>query len=193
MMSKSEKTRKFQADAEVSGEPGSLDRRALSFEIGGELILLSLVASFFIYIVISATEWEFAAILTPAIAIVIGTPFLIWRVIHVIRTGLWVRQPKTTSAQIMDIGFRIGKDRAAERQRFVRIIVAIGILYAGIVFLGFHITLPLWVFAYIYWYGKVRLVTAALISLLFLGFMTGVYDLLLESYWNEPLLFRWLR
>jgi hypothetical protein len=93
----------------------------------------------------------------------------------------------------MDIGFRVGQDRKGERQRFIRIFVAIGVLYAGIWILGFHITLPLWIFGYMYWFGKVRFVWAALIGLMFLGFIVGIYDMLLGAYWNEPLLFEWLK
>jgi hypothetical protein len=173
--------------------PGKQERKGLSFEVAGELILLSLVAGFFLYILISAQNWSFAATLTPAIAVAIGTPFLVWRVIVVVRSGLRIRPSNAAPAQIMDIGFRIGKDRRAERKRFLRIFVAIGLLYGGIWILGFHIAVPLWVFCYVYWFGKVRLVTAALLAALFLAFMVGVYDLTLESYWNEPLLFEWFR
>jgi hypothetical protein len=44
-----------------------------------------------------------------------------------------------------------------------------------------------------YWFGKVRFVWAALIGLMFLGFIVGIYDMLLGAYWNEPLLFEWLK
>jgi hypothetical protein len=171
----------------------TVERKAVSREIIGEMILLSAVAGFFIYIGVSALNWQFSAILTPAIAIVIGTPFLIWRIIHVIRMGFWVHNTEVTQSQIMDIGFRVGQDRKGERQRFIRIFVAIGVLYAGIWILGFHITLPLWIFGYMYWFGKVRFVWAALIGLMFLGFIVGIYDMLLGAYWNEPLLFEWLK
>jgi len=171
----------------------TVERKAVSLEIIGEMILLSAVAGFFIYIGVSALNWQFSAILTPAIAIVIGTPFLIWRIIHVIRMGFWVHNTEVTQSQIMDIGFRVGQDRKGERQRFIRIFVAIGVLYAGIWILGFHITLPLWIFGYMYWFGKVRFVWAALIGLMFLGFIVGIYDMLLGAYWNEPLLFEWLK
>jgi ABC-type amino acid transport system permease subunit len=179
--------------AQVAPEDMAVERKAVSLEIIGEMILLSAVAGFFIYIAVSARNWPFAAILTPAIAITIGTPFLIWRIVHVIRMGLWVHNTEVTQSQIMDIGFRVGQDRKGERQRFIRIFVAIGVLYGGIWILGFHITLPLWIFGYMYWFGKVRLVWAALIGLLFLGFIVGIYDMLLGAYWNEPLLLQWLK
>jgi hypothetical protein len=167
------------------------ERKAVSLEIIGEMVLLTAVAGFFIYIGISALSWKFSAVLTPAIAIAIGTPFLIWRMIHVVRMGLRVQNTEVTPSQIMDIGFRVGTDRKAAQGRFIRIFVAIGVLYAGIWILGFHITVPLWVFGYLYWFGHVRLVWSALIGLLFLGFIVGVYDQILGAYWNEPLALQW--
>jgi len=165
----------------------ALERRAVSLEVVGELILLALVAGFFAYIVVSAFEWKLAAIVTPAMAIAVGTPFLIWRAVHVIRMCLWVQRAEVTESQIMDVGFRIGHDRKAERQRFFRITLAIGLLYAGIWLFGFHVTLPLWVFGYLYWFGNVRFVWAGLMGTLFLAFIIGVYDEVLGVYWNKPL------
>jgi hypothetical protein len=41
-----------------------------------------------------------------------------------------------------------------------------------------------------YWVGKARLWVAALVGLLFVGLIIGIYDALLRAPWNEPILFQ---
>jgi hypothetical protein len=175
-------------------EPGANRnlRKFASIEVIGEMILLTAVAGFFIYIGVSARHWPFSAMLTPLIAVAIGTPFLIWRFVTVLRVGLAVTRDEASPQQIMDTGFRIGDDPKTEGQRFLRVFVALGVLYGGIWLLGFHIMVPLWVFVYMRWFGKVPLIWAALVALLFLGLMVGLYDHLLDALWHEPVLFKWL-
>lgn len=161
-------------------------------EIIGELILLTMVAGFFIYIGVSARNWPFSAMLTPLIAVAIGTPFLIWRIVSLIRFGLTLRDTAVTPGQIMDTGFRISDDPTTEGRRFLNVFVAIGVLYAGIYLLGFHITVPLWVFAYMRWFGKVPVLWAALVAVLFVVLIFGLYDQVLDAFWHEPVLWKWL-
>ena len=167
-------------------------RTFASVEFIGEMILLAIVAGFFTYIVISARHWPFSAMLTPIIAVTIGTPFLIWRIVTVIRMRLAIRGPSVTPRQIMDTGFRIGSDPKTEGKRFIKVFVAIAVLYAGIWLVGFHIMVPIWVFAYMRWFGKVKLVWAAFVALLFVALMVGLYDHVLDALWHEPVLWKWL-
>lgn len=173
-------------------------RKLISWEILGEVILLATVAAFVVYMFLESMgwlggrRWTLGAALTPWISIAITVPFLIIRIAHVVRMGVWARHvPAAVSANaILDVGFRLGADPQAEARRFVRIIVAIGILYLGIWLVGFHITVPLWVFGYMYWYGNTRPVWSISMGLFFLALVWGLYDYLLDSPWNEPVLFR---
>lgn len=164
----------------------------VTVEIIGELILLCIVAGFFVYIGVSARNWPFSAKLTPLIAVAIGTPFLIWRFFSVIRLALAIQVRPVSPRQIMDTGFRTGSDPKTEGKRFLKVFVSLGVLYGGIWLLGFHITVPLWVFVYMRWFGKVPLVWAAATALMFVVLIFGLYDQVLDALWHEPVLWKWL-
>jgi hypothetical protein len=160
-----------------------------SAEIIGELILLALVAGFFIYIVVSSFEWSLGAKCVPLIAVTLGAPFLVYRLYRVIRVAL--SGQGEARGQIMDFGFRSSGDAKGERRRFVRIFAAIGILYLGIWVLGFHIMIPLWVFCYMWLYSGVRKIWAAVAALILLGVLYGLYDTVLAATWPDPLIKSW--
>jgi hypothetical protein len=162
-------------------------RQQLTAEIVGEMILLIAVAGFFLYLFIPSSAWPWGARLLPQIAVVVGAPFLIIRIFYVLRILFWSREAGTiTPGQIMDMGFRISDDPKGEGKRWLRILSAIGVLYIGIWLVGFHIALPLWVFAYMVWFGKANLFLAGGIALGFLGLIVGVYDYLIRVPWHDP-------
>lgn len=179
----------------MSSAPEHQPRRRgfLDQELIGELILLAAVAGFFTYIVISAQNWKVSAVLMPAIAVAIGIPFWIWRFVEVIRAGRRrIDQQKQTTA-VMDVGFYESSDPSAERNRFCRIVIAILVLYGCIWLFGFHVTVPLWTFIYMWRFGKVPLVTSLIVAALLLAVIVGLYDTLLDTDWNDPLVLQWLR
>ena len=134
---------------------------------------------------IPSLDWAWGARLMPQIAIGIGTPFLILRIIYVLRVLFWSRTASSvTPTQIMDMGFRVGDDPKEERKRSIRILSAIGILYLGIWAVGFHIALPLWIFVYMLWFGRAHLLLAGSMALLFLGLIVGVYGELIRVPWH---------
>jgi hypothetical protein len=165
-------------------EPGG--RQFFSVEVIGELILLTMVGGFFIYVLYESSEWQLGGQLIPWIAIALGTPFLVIRILALILP------PKITGAraQIMDIGFGTAATPGAG-WRLLRISGYIVLLYLGIWVLGFHVALPLGTSLYLYIYGKTGLVWAAGIGLLFLALMIGVYDELLHAHWPTPLIVEW--
>jgi TctA family transporter len=169
-------------------------RGQLTAEVVGEIILLLAVTGFFVYMFIPSMNWPWGARLMPQLAIFIGTPFLIIRIISVLRILFWSRTASSvTPSQIMDMGFRIGDDPREEGKRWIRILCAIGVLYLGIWLAGFHIALPLWIFVYLLWFGRTNFFLAGGIALLFLGIIVGVYGELIRVPWHDPPLFMLFR
>ena len=181
-------------EQEQRGTKSTLLRQQLTVEIVGEMILLAAVAGFFLYLFVPSLDWPWGARLVPQLAVIIGTPFLIIRIIYVLRILFWSRAVGVvTPSQIMDMGFRVGDDPKGEGKRWIRILSAIGVLYLGIWLVGFHIALPLWVFGYMVWFGKANFFLAGGIALAFLGLIVGVYGYLISVPWHDPPLFMLFR
>lgn len=179
----------------ASAEPTitKAQRKALTVEVAGETLLLSAVGGFFVYMFIVSLDWNPGATLTPYIALVAGTPFLIIRIIHVARAWLGIETGTMSERQIMDIGFRVGSDPKAENRRFAMIVVAIAILYSGLWLVGFHVMLPLWTFLYLHFVGRVRLIWSVPVTAAMIVLIVGVYDYLMDTIWNEPLLLQFFK
>ena len=177
---------------QTTGEPGpralaAKKRRPmkLTLESAGELLLLILVAGFFVYMINESFRWKLGAQIIPWIAVAIGTPFLILRFLAV----LWPAAEDSNGAQqqIMDIGFGTSDDGLAGR-RFFRICAYIIGLYLCIWLVGFHIALPLGTAIYLYVWGRAGLLWSAGLGLMFLVLIYGVYGELLHASWHEPLI-----
>ena len=166
-------------------DPARTARRGFSVEVVGEIILLAIVGALFLYMLIESFGWPEGSALMPRIAIAMGTPFWIARLITLVRSTR-----ETSSDMIMDLGFRTGADPRGERIRFVRICLFIVGLYASIWLVGFHIALPLGVFLYVKVYGGAGWIASAILGLLFLALIVGVYDHFLNATWHDPPLLR---
>ena len=166
-------------------DPAGTARRGFSVEVVGEIILLAIVGALFLYMFIESFGWPEGSALMPRIAIAIGTPFWVARLITLVRSTR-----ETPSDMIMDLGFRTGADPRGERIRFVRICLFIVGLYAAIWLVGFHIALPLGVFLYTLIYGRAGWIWSAVLGLLFLALIVGVYDHFLNATWHDPPLLR---
>ena len=163
---------------------GKVKRWRISLEILGEIPLLAIVGGFFVYLFVESLSWPLGAALMPRIAVIIGFPFLILRVITLLRRTV------AQQGQIMDMGFSIGIDPKGEARRFVRICAFIAGLYLAIWVFGFHVALPLGMFFYLFVYGRVGWIASIAVALFFLALIMGVYDTVLHVSWHEPLIFR---
>lgn len=172
-------------DMNAGKEPATVHRRGFSMEVVGEIILLAIVGSLFVYMFIESFSWPEGASLMPRIAIGLGTPFWILRLAVLIRSTR-----ETSSEQIMDLGFRTGEDPRAERMRFARICLYILGLYAAVWLVGFHIAIPLGVFFYVLVYGRAGWLWSTVLGLLFLALIALVYDRFLNATWHDPPLLR---
>jgi TctA family transporter len=166
-------------------------RRRIPIESVGEIVLLTIVGAFFAYMLWQSFGWPTGAWLMPRIAILFGIPFWVARIVALFRPA------PASRAEIMDTGFWLGSDPRAEWIRFVQISSWIVLLYLGIWMFGFHLVLPLGIFAYLYYYGRAGWFCSAVVSLAFVTLLVGVYDLLLNTTWHEPVVYSlslsWLR
>jgi hypothetical protein len=160
-------------------------RRKISLELFGELVLLAVVGGLFVYLFIQSLEWPLGSALMPWIAVGIGAPFWIYRVL------VLLARAREAPSEIMDIGFRTGGDPTGERARFLRIGLFILGLYVGIWLFGFHVALPLGVLLYVRVYGQLSWLASLSVGLIFLALLVGVYDRLLNATWHEPLVRQW--
>jgi hypothetical protein len=160
-------------------------RLGVSLEIIGEVVLLALVGGFFVYLFVESLQWPLGSALMPWIAVGIGTPFWVYRML------VLLLRAREVPAQIMDIGFRTGSDAAGERARFFRIALFILGLYLGIWLFGFHVALPLGILFYVRVYGQVSWLGSLCVGLIFLALLVGVYDRLLNATWHEPMVRQW--
>jgi hypothetical protein len=160
-------------------------RLGISLEVFGEIVLLALVGGFLVYLFIESLQWQLGSALMPWIAVGIGAPFWIYRVL------VLILRARETQGQIMDIGFRTGGDPTGERARFFRISLFIIGLYIGIWLFGFHVALPLGTLLYVRVYGRLSWLGSLCVGLIFLALLVGVYDRLLNATWHEPLVQQW--
>ena len=161
-----------------------MSRWRISLEIMGEVILLAFVGALFVYVFVQSFSWPLGTALMPRIAVIIGVPFLIARVISLARHTVEQQE------RIMDTGFRLGDNSKREATNFVRICTFIVGLYLAIWVFGFHIALPTGIFLYLFFCGRVGWIGSTVVSLCFLAFIVGVYDNVLHVSWHEPLILK---
>ena len=164
--------------------PSALKNRFLSVEFLGEIILLAFVGWFFFYMLWESQDWGRGAWLMPRIVIFTGIPFWIWRVVALFRTQI---QDKGDS-RIMDMGF-LQTDVGADvmRRRWIQLISTTVGLLVGLWLLGYHVGVPLYVATYLLVYGKVKWWIALGAVLFFETVIVVVYDNILLSAWNRPI------
>jgi hypothetical protein len=160
-------------------------RRKISLELFGELVLLAVVGGFFVYLFIQSLAWPLGSALMPWIAVGIGAPFWVYRVL------VLIMRAREESTEIMDIGFRTGADPTGEKTRFFRIAGFVLGLYLGIWLFGFHVALPLGILIYVRVYGQLSWGGSLFVGIMFLALLVGVYDRLLNATWHEPLAKQW--
>ena len=183
-----------------AGSPGFL-RRLARPEVAGEMALLAIVGVMFGTMLWESQDWTTASALMPRIAIGVGAPLWLIRVVGLLRYALGtqpehyrgVRREEDSGGRIMDLGFYMGDDQRAALTRFLSITGALLVLLLGIWLFGWHFTLPLWTFAYLLIFAKVKIWQAALGGIFFLAVIIGVYGALFDTLWNDPVVLRLLR
>lgn len=164
----------------ASKAPG---RRGIGFDVVGEALFLLLVLVAFVYLLVVSRGWPLSAALLPTLAAGTGLPLLL---VHIYRRFRTVSGP---TRQILDIGFtEEGLTSQQVRARTVQMLGSMVALFLGIWLVGFHIALPLYVFLYMVKWGESSIWAAGLTAAIFLGILVGLYDNVIHTSWNEPVL-----
>ncbi|HWP59973.1 MAG TPA: tripartite tricarboxylate transporter permease [Candidatus Acidoferrales bacterium] len=147
-------------------------------------------AGLFAYFVVASQQWPASAALLPRMVGGIGLLLLMIFVVQ----RLWPPAAGAAAAtRILDIGFRDSElDPKEVSKRIFRVVGSMGGLVAGVWLVGFHITIPLFLFSYCTAFGGMKRLNALIVAAVFEVFMIGVYDRLVHVVWNEPVLLRML-
>ena len=164
--------------------------RQWSRVIIAELMLLLLAFAIFVYMWIVSMEWELGAALFPRIAASLGMVAILAYGIQ--RVGELRHSARAQAGQILDLQWSTGDvEPAVLRRRAILIVASVIGLWVGIWLVGFHIAVPIYLFSQLKLFGDNRWWSAALVALVGLALIVGVYDELLRVSWHEPLLGDW--
>jgi hypothetical protein len=160
-----------------------------SVERAGEMVLLTVVTLFFGYMFKDSMSWPADAALLPRIAMGVGVPFLLYRWFSVFRSNPKpVPVGEEPNGQVMDIGFRLGDDHRENAKRFVLVVGLIVFLIVGIWLVGAEISIPLGVFVYLFVFARISLVKSAIVGLVMLAMVFGLYDEVINAPWPDPVI-----
>ncbi|MEE8518419.1 MAG: hypothetical protein V3S98_04780 [Dehalococcoidia bacterium] len=163
-----------------------------------EGLFLVAVGTVFIMMLVAARGWPAGAALYPTVSAVLGLPLLGVHVVMRIRGSLSRQADKRgdspATAQILDIGFDDSRvEPGVARMRTLRMVATTTGLFVGIWLFGFHLAIPVYVFTMLATLGRVRWWRALFIALSMVALMIVAYDVLLNTPWNDPVVFRWFR
>jgi len=96
--------------------------------------------------------------------------------------------------RVLDIGWSdYGVEQVDTKSRAIAFIATTGGLWVGIWLIGFHIAVPTYLITVLMVYGKVPWYWGVLAAAISYGLIIGVYDTLLHTAWNDPILFDFVK
>jgi hypothetical protein len=169
------------APSEASEAVAAIVQRRTLTERALEGILMVFAGALFLFVLSESLRWSSGVALLPRIAAGFGLFMLVIYVVSRFRT-----KPSAKAAtQIMDLGFDEHADAALTRSRTLRFILTTAALFIGVWLIGFHITIPTYVFVYLITYGQVRWWWALVAALSFEAFMVVAYDVVTRQAWPD--------
>jgi hypothetical protein len=157
-----------------------------------EGVVVATMFAGFLFMLIASSDWSFGAALFPRIAGFMGVATVVVYVTQRAREEL--RPRLADGSRVLDIGWAdFGGDKAGQRARTVAFLATTGGLWVSIWLIGFHIAVPAYLILVLMVYGKVRWYWGALAASISYGLIIGVYDTLLHTAWNDPVLFDFVR
>ncbi len=141
-------------------------------------------------VIISAVQWPFETSLFP---LVIGVPIFVLALAQVGKDALAMRRdPSQEGPPVLESIPDVPTDRSVPTHLVFRRAggfygSAIG-LYLLILVVGFHVAVPLFLIAFLRFYGKASWTLVLVVTSAILVLMFGVFDQLLHVPWPEPLI-----
>jgi hypothetical protein len=170
--------------APIDTAPLSKPGRRLSLEVALEIALIGLCGALFVYMLAESFRVHPDVGRLPRIASGFGLVMLVLYLGH--RVWTWGRQLER--GQIMDLGFdEAGLARSTIVTRTLRVVLSTAALFAGALVFGFHITVPLYVFGYLYFWGRLPWYWALVAAVGFEAYIVFAYDIAIRAHWPEPI------
>ena len=163
----------------------------VSLDLVLECILVSIVTGFFIYLLLAVRELRPEAARLPKVTAIGGLAL----VATFIAQKLWgaARGKQNTAVQILDTGFdEEGLSGRLVVMRTLRLSTWFCGMLAAIWLVGYHVTVPVFVFFYLLVFGKTKWWLAATAGAAYFFMIYVLFDLVLHTEWPEPALLRWL-
>ncbi len=157
-----------------------------------ESIIVVIMLGGFVFMVVESADWPVGAALFPRISGALGIAAVLGyggqRLYQELRPGA------QSQGRLLDLAWSsFGGEEKNTRSRAITFISTTGGLWLGIWFVGFHIAVPAYLLFMLIVHGRVRWYWALATAIVFYGFIVGVYDELLHTAWNDPLLFDVIR
>jgi hypothetical protein len=163
----------------------------MSVDLVLESILVSIVTSYFIYLLLAVRDLRPEAARLPTMTALGGLVL----VAAFIAQKIWeaIRPKQNTAVQILDTGFdEEGLSRRVVVIRTLRVASWFGGMLAAIWFVGYHVAVPVFILFYLRVFGETKWWTAATAGAGFFLLIYVLFDLVLHTEWPEPALLRWL-
>ena len=178
-----------QANREEFERRGSARRNRMLIAEG---VIVAAMLAGFLFMLVASWDWPLGAKLFPRIAGFMGLATVAIYVVQ--RTREELRPRLLGGSRVLDIGWSdFGGEQVDTKSRTVAFIVSTGGLWVGIWLIGFHIAVPTYLVAVLMVYGTVRWYWGVLAAGISYGLIIGVYDTLLHTAWNDPVIFDLVR
>jgi len=165
--------------------------RGISLELALESILVSIVTGYFIYLLRAVVDLRAEAARLPRMTAIAGL-ILVAAFIAQKVWGATHGKQKTTTL-ILDTGFdEEGVSKRLVVIRTLRLAAWFCGMLAAIWFVGYHVSVPMFVFFYLLVFGRTKWWLAVTAGAAFFLLIYVLFDLVLHTRWPEPALLRWL-
>lgn len=149
------------------------------------------MAGLFVCAIYSAVEWP---VHSRAFVMAIAFPGLVLTVVLFVRQRWW-QGKKNADATLRSLGdtpLDADVPPTVARRRMVNVFAWIFALFGMIWLVGFEIAVPLFTFVYLKLQARESLLASALVSLVMVALIVGVFDLILNVLWPKGMLQAWL-
>lgn len=173
-------------------EIASLGKRKRDRRLMVEGVIVLVMLGGFMFMLVASADWPLGAVLFPRISGALGIAAVLAYAAQ--RMYQELRPVARSQGRLLDIGWaEFGGEKKDTRSRATTFIATTGGLWVGIWLVGFHIAVPVYLMFMLIVHGKVSWYWAVVATAGFYSLIIGVYDELLHTSWNDPLVFDLVR